>query len=57
LRRRHDAKLLAGLVDDTDFAYPDPFVDPDAVVTSWSAVVSDRNLQRTTDYEQPTAGD
>src|SRR5207247_3289723 len=31
LRRRHDAELLAGVVDDTNFADPDPLVDADTI--------------------------
>ena len=34
LRGRHEAKLFAGVVDDTDFADPNPFVGAHAVVTS-----------------------
>src|SRR5262245_21406866 len=33
LLRRHDAELLAGVVDDPDLAHPDPFVPPRAVVS------------------------
>src|SRR5690606_27618604 len=45
LRRRHDAELCAGFVDDTNFAHPDAFVRPDAVVSSWAAIVSDNYLR------------
>ncbi len=45
LLRRHDAKLLAGVIDDTHFADPDPLVDPRAVVTTWGgAIESDMDL-------------
>ena len=46
LRRRHDAELRAGVVDDPDFPDPDAFVDPDAVVASRTAVESDNGLLR-----------
>src|SRR6185436_18317316 len=42
LRRRHDAKLCAGIVDDADFPDPDAFVDPRAVVTAGTSVESDK---------------
>src|SRR6185436_9924010 len=32
LRRRHDAELLAGVIDDADFADADSFVDPYAII-------------------------
>ncbi len=45
LLRRHDAELLAGVIDDPDFPYPDAFVDPRAVVTTWGgAIESDMDL-------------
>jgi len=37
--------LRAGVVDDTNLPYPDPFVDPRAVVATWSgAIESDMDL-------------
>src|SRR5450756_2095144 len=39
LLRRHDAQLLGGVIDDTNFPHPDPFIDPRAVVTSWSGAI------------------
>ena len=45
LLRRHDAELLAGVIDDTDLAHADAFVDPRAVVTSRAgAIESDMDL-------------
>src|SRR5688572_3921215 len=41
LRRWHDPELLSGIVDDTDFANTDAFVDANTVVTSGRAIVSD----------------
>ena len=42
---RHDAELLAGVVDDANFAHADPLVDPRAVVTAWAgAIESDMDL-------------
>jgi hypothetical protein len=43
LRRRHDAELLPVLIDDPDFPYPDPFVDPRAVVPPRASIESDIN--------------
>jgi hypothetical protein len=43
LRRRHDAQLLARVVDDADFPYSDAFVDADAIVTPWAAIECDMN--------------
>ena len=42
LRRRHDAELRAGVVDDADFADADAFVDARAVVTAGTSVESDK---------------
>src|SRR5581483_1928420 len=42
LRRRHDAELLAGVVDHPDFADADAFVDPHAIVTAGTAGKSDK---------------
>ena len=49
LRRRHDAELLPGVVDDADFADADAFVHPNAVVTPWASVESDNGLLGITD--------
>src|SRR5437762_308239 len=42
LRRRHDAELLSGVVDDADFADADTFVDPHAIVAARSSVECDK---------------
>src|SRR5262249_50642047 len=42
LRRRHDAELLAGVIDHPDFADPDPFVDPHAIVAAGTARECDK---------------
>ena len=44
LRRRHDAELLAGIVDDTDFADTNAFVDARAIVAAGTSVESDNGL-------------
>ena len=44
LRRRHDAELLPGVVDDPDFPDADAFVHPGAVVAPWTAIESDKSL-------------
>jgi len=41
---RHDAELLAGIVDYADFANPDAFIGANAVITSGRTVESDGNL-------------
>jgi hypothetical protein len=35
---------LAGFIDDPDFPDSDPLVDAGAIVTSWAAVESDKDL-------------
>src|SRR3989338_10441498 len=44
LWRRHDAELLAAVVDDTGFPNPNSLVDPHAVVAAGGAVKSDKGL-------------
>jgi hypothetical protein len=44
LRRRHDAQLLAGVIDDPDLPNSDALVDPDTVVSTWAAIESDNYL-------------
>jgi len=44
LRRRHDAELFAGVVDDAYLANADAFVDSRTVVAAWTSVESDKNL-------------
>jgi len=44
LLRRHDAELLAGVVDDADFTNPNAFVGANAVITAGRTVESDGNL-------------
>ena len=44
LRRRHDAELLAGVVDHPDFTDPDAFVGANAVITTGRTVESYGNL-------------
>ena len=44
LRRRHDAKLIAGVVDDPDFADADALVNADTVVAAGTSVESDKGL-------------
>src|SRR4029453_5463092 len=44
LRWRHDAELVAGVVDYADLANANAFVDSHAIVTSWSSVESDNYL-------------
>jgi hypothetical protein len=44
LRRRHDAELLAGVVDHADFPHADSFVDPDAIVAAGTSVESYNDL-------------
>ena len=44
LRRRHDAELLAGVVDHTDLSNADSFVDPHAIVAAGISIESDKNL-------------
>src|SRR6185436_2537264 len=44
LRRRHDPELRAVLVDDADFADPDAFVYPRAVVAPRPSIKSDNSL-------------
>src|SRR5439155_26540581 len=44
LRRRHDAELLAGVVDDPDFPHADALVDPHAVVAARASVECDNGL-------------
>jgi hypothetical protein len=39
--RRHDAELLAGVVDDADLADPDTFVDTGAIVAPRTAIECD----------------
>ena len=46
LRRRHDAELLAGVVDYADFADANPFVDPHAIVAAGTSVKSYNSLLR-----------
>src|SRR5262249_20132419 len=46
LRRRHDAELLARVVDDANFANPDAFVDPHTVVAPGPSVESDKSSYR-----------
>ena len=36
LRRRHDAELLAVIIDYANFPNPDSFVDANTIVTPWS---------------------
>src|SRR5436190_15221637 len=49
LRRRHDAELLAGVVDDADFADPDALVDPHAIVAAGTTGECDKaSLQNAT---------
>ena len=43
LRRRHDAELRAGVVNYPDFADPDAFVDPRAVISAGTSVESDKS--------------
>src|SRR5206468_2310565 len=44
LRRRHDAELLPGIVDDANLANTDAFVHPYPIITSRSSVESDNYL-------------
>ena len=44
LRRRHDAELLAGVVDHADFTDADALVDADTVVAAGTSVESDKGL-------------
>ena len=56
LRRRHDAELLAVVVDDANFAHPDSFVDPNTVVAAWASIESDNYLLQTIqDFERRPA--
>src|SRR5262245_19650744 len=45
LWRRHDAELLAGLVDNADLTNPNALIGTNTIVTSWATVESDRNLR------------
>src|SRR4051812_10581689 len=42
LRRRHDAELLAGVVDHPDFAHANALVDPHAIVAAGTSIECDK---------------
>src|SRR5262249_38633808 len=47
LGRRHDAQLLAVVVDDANFAHANPFVHACAIVAPWASVECDKGLLTT----------